>query len=206
MITENGDKIVLFGPRSNKALQRQYPELSKEPEFKDLAGDEMHFAWLMGNPSSPVDPEWTPQVRMTNAAAVAFISNPEKKKLYSSGAYSDAVKIAIERMSRYAPEARLVAKRIVQTIFQNYQKMVDVDVDKDFLTTKKVGKGEDAEEITEMDWTGRKQYIDSVKTIAETLPNLIKQLEEGFGIELKKGEEVGTKSIDVFHKNRTQQQ
>jgi len=41
--------------------------------------------------------------------------------------------------------------------------------------------------------------------MSETLPSLIKQIEEGFGItESKKAEEkLGSKSIDKYHQNKT---
>jgi len=82
--------------------------------------------------------------------------------------------------------------------------MVDVNVEKDFITIRTIGKGEDKEEIKEVDWSGKKSYIDSMAKISETIPSLIDQIEKGFGIaETKKGEEkMGSKSIDKFHQHK----
>ena len=51
----------------------------------------------------------------------------------------------------------------------------------------------------EINWTGRNSYVTSAKNISETLPSLIKQVEEGFGVtDIKEGE-VGSKAISRFH-------
>jgi hypothetical protein len=199
---ENEDKILLFGPKSGKSLLRLYPELSNEPDFKELSQEDLNFAWYVGNPSSPIDQEWEDQVKLRTAAATCFKNNELKRREYSSGQIPEHVKRAIERMKTYSPDARMLAKKMVQDTFERYQKLLNVNVEKDFLVTKKIGKGDSAEEITEMDWTGRKSYVDSASKIIAELPLMIKQLEEGFGItQSKKGkeEQLGKRAIDRYH-------
>lgn len=67
------------------------------------------------------------------------------------------------------------------------------------ISLKKNSEGEDI-----MDWTGRKQYVDSTEAIAKAMPVLLKQLEEGFGItDGKKSDvELGSKPIDKFHQDK----
>jgi hypothetical protein len=195
-------KPILFGPKNKKSLKKLYPEIDEDPVFKGIEGRDLLFAWYIGIPHSPIDADWNDSVRHKNAAAICF-EEGEKRHAYGSGDFPDEIKFAIDRFRKYSPEARAAAKNIVQKIFTNFEKLVNVDVEKDFLIKRKVGKGEDAEEVTEMDWTGRKQYVDSVTTISKTLPDLLKQVEEGFGISDKKADEIsGVRSIDRYHQNK----
>lgn len=199
------EKILLFGPKTGKSLLRLYPELANEPEFKELSQEELNFAWYTGNASSPIDPEWEDIVKYRAAAAVCFKNNDLKRKEYGSGNIPDEVKRAIEKMKTYSPDARMIAKRMVQDTFERYQKLLNVNIEKDFLVTKKIGKGEDAEEITEMDWTGRKSYVDSASKIMAELPEMVKKLEEGFGIthaKKAKEEQLGKRAIDRYHQQQ----
>lgn len=191
-------KILLFGPKSEKSLKKLHPELAREKEFKDLHPDDLLFSWYVGNPSSPIDPDWDDYTRFSSAAQACFTKpdQKDKKKLYAAGKFNEEVKIAIEKMKKYSPDARMLSKRMVQAMFHNFQKMVDVD-SKEFKTTDKDGK-----EGT--DWTAKKQYIDSCTKISEALPGIIRQIEEGFGIEetKKNGDTVRVKAIDKFHQDQ----
>lgn len=191
---------ILFGPKSAKSLMRQYPELRKEKEFKDISGDDLLFSWYIGNESSPIDPDWGEQIRYKTAAAYA-IRDEKMRAKYASMDVPDKVKEAIERMKKYSPEARMVAKRMVQAMFHNLQKIVNVDVE-DLVTVEKEfdDQGNVIAEKKEMDSTARKQYVDTCKTVSQTLPGLIEQLETGFGIsEEKEKGTTGVKAIDKFH-------
>lgn len=194
MDIENEDTILLFGPKNGKNLKKSYPELATQKEFKDLSNEDLLFAWYVGNPSSPIDPNLDIMFRNSSAAAVVFTKDSSRKANYAKGEYPDEVKIAIEKMSKYSPDARLVSKRMVQAMFQNFQKMVNVDP-REFISTDKEG-------TVTPDWTAKKQYIDSCTKISEALPGLIKQIEEGFGIEEKKNTSDGAKAIDKFHQDK----
>lgn len=192
------DSIILFGPKNGKSLLRAHPELSENPVFKSLPGDELLFAWYIGIPNSPIDNEWTEKVRFTHAAHKCFSKNKEKQEQFSSGLIPDEVKAAIEAFKKFNPEARNEALKMTQTIFNKYKQMVDVDVKADFVETDKDGN-------TSINFTARKQYIDSMAKIREELPLLIKQIEEGYGVtENKKIEEkkLGIKPIDKYHQNK----
>ena len=200
------EKIILYGPTTGKSLLRSYPELAAEPKFKDISGEDLLFSWYIGCPSSPVDPEWSDQTRYKTAAAKAIngINSKDKREKYSAGDIPDEVKQAIEKWRQMSPDARLLAKRMTQTMFSKLQQLVEVDVENDFVSIRTIGKGDDKEEIKEVDWAGRKSYVDSMAKISETLPSLIDQLEKGFGItESKKNEEkIGGKAIDKFHQQK----
>jgi len=194
MDIENEDTIFLFGPKNGKSLKKSYPELASQKEFKELTNEDLLFAWYVGNPSSPIDPNLDIMFRNSSAATIVFTKDSSKKLNYSKGEYSDEVKVAIDKMSKYSPDARLVSKRMVQAMFQNFQKMVNVNPN-EFISMDKDGNAT-------QDWTAKKQYIDSCTKISEALPGLIKQIEEGFGIEEKKNTSEGTKAIDKFHQDK----
>jgi hypothetical protein len=196
---ENDDiKIALFGPRSGKTLFRLYPELAAEPIFKAIHQDDLLFAWYMGIPDSPVDHDWPLKTRYK--ASASKLKDQEKRGKYSEGDIPEEVKIAIKKFETYSPEARQKAKLMVQRILSNWEEMVNVDVKNDFIYMK------DGSEL--IDFTARKQYIDSTRAISEALPAMLKQVEEGFGItESKKAEDMmGTKTIDKFHQSKQKEQ
>lgn len=185
-------KEILFGPKNGKTLIRSYPELEAVPEFKKLGPAELLFVWYIANLSSPVDYGWNNSIRYTTAASLAFPNDPIKKEKYANQDLPEDVRVAMRKMEKYSPDARMVAKRMTQTMFHNLQKIVDVHLDQ-FVKI-------DSEGNSSVDWSGKKQYVDMCQKTSEMLPVLIKQLEEGFGItENKKGEDLGKKAIDKFH-------
>lgn len=190
----DNDFNILFGPKDGKSLLRMYPELAKEPCFKDLPADELNFVWYYANPSSSIDPEEPDSVRANMSAGIVFKKNSDKIKKFSSMSFDEPVKKAIERMKKYSPDARAMAKRIAQTTLNNYMKLVEVKVS-DFEFINKDG-------IKEIDWSGRNQYVSSAAKINEVMPGLINQIEEGYGIETK-GQDAafkGNSAINVYHK------
>jgi len=192
---ENKEKPILFGPQTGKHLKKMYPELANEPLFKEIKNDDLLFAWYLGNKSSPIDPDWAEEIRFKEAARQAYPNDAEKRNAYANKNVPESVRLAVEKMGTYSPKARELAARTLQNHFHNMLEMSHVDVKKDFLYLDK-----DGNEL--IDWTARNQYISSVKTATEVLPNLIKQVEDGFGIEKTKKEESGTRPIDKFHNDK----
>jgi len=192
---ENKEKPILFGPSTGKHLKKMYPELANEPLFKEIKNDDLLFAWYLGNKSSPVDPEWPEELRYKESARQAITNDVEKRNAYANKNVPESVRLAVEKMGTYSPKARELAARTLQNHFHNMLEMSQVNVKEDFKYIDKEGN-----EL--IDWTARNQYISSVKTSVEVLPNLIKQVEEGFGIEKTKKEESGTRAIDKFHNDK----
>lgn len=206
MIEENKieEKVILYGPHSGKSLFRLYPDLKSIPEFKDLKSDELLFTWYLGIPNSPVDHDWDEKIRYTTAASKCF-NDPVKRKKFASFDIPEEIKVAIRRWSKFEPEARSAAKNAIQKIFHNFMKLADVDVEKDFQTTREVGNGDKKTVVTETDWTAKKQYTDMGLKIAESMPVLLKELEDGsYGITEKKNADVGVgnKTIDKYHQQK----
>lgn len=182
---------ILFKPQAGK-LRQIYPELKANKKFEDIPNDELLFVWYYACQSSTIDPELTDMIRATTAASITFKDAPEKKRKFIDLEFSEKIKEAIEEMKKYNPDARMVAKRIIQKTFNNLEKLTNVD-DDSFTWLDDEGQ-------KKTDWAGRKAYVDSVAKITETLPGLIAQMEHGFGIVDAK-EQTMKKSINTFHEN-----
>lgn len=195
-------QYLLYGPRNDRSLLQQYPDLKNKPELRERSKGEIYFCWLMGIPGSPVDEEWPIDQRRKIAARMAFPNDEDKMKAFAFSNLSDEIQSAIRVFERMKPEARMLADRMTQRAFYNFQKMINVDVEKDFLITKKI-KGPDGEmeEITETDHQSKKAYTDTVDKIMKSLPEMIDRIEKGYGIKEKKKDEEEERVIDIFHKN-----
>jgi hypothetical protein len=94
-------------------------------------------------------------------------------------------------MRKYSPSVRMRSKQMIETIMKNYEQLVKMDLS-DFVEVDDDGK-------EKINWPGRNSYVTSAKNIAEALPGLIKQVEEGFGITENKDGETGLKAIQRYH-------
>ena len=195
-------KESLFQPQNEKDLKKQFPELSDVEEFDKLTSSEMLFVWWYSNQTSPlVSPESemfqaSPQKRAEEAFEKSF-KRDDQKATYVSRNFPDRIRIAIARMAKFDVSVRSKAKNIVEEILSNYEKMVKVEM-ADFTTTDENGN-------TEISFTARNAYVNSCSKISDALPQIIRQVEEGFGLRPIKGaEQKGTKAIDYFHSTKDQ--
>lgn len=195
-INNNEQEALLFYPKNERDLRHLYPELSTMPDFKGLTGRDMMFIWWCENPSSPYVLEKLPDpLRISNAIGQAWGKiDTEKARAYISGNIPDNIRRAMDKMASFDPPARIKAKIIVNKIFNNFEKIVDVDVtDVNFI-----------DKDGNTDWSKKKAYIDACTNVSDALPKLLKQLEEGFGITVKDDKNTygsGVKAIDRFHQN-----
>jgi hypothetical protein len=202
------DNIVLFGPRDGKTIKKLYREIAEDPIFKAVTNnEELLWAWYMGIPHSPID-ENLPETTRCRVASSRCITDKSKRERFAEYNIPDEVRMAVEKFKRFSPEGRLIAQRAVQEMIFTLQKLSYAD-DSAFFSYRNI-KDDDGNvtQVKEMDWAGRKNYVDSCKTIAATLPELIKKLEEGgYGItEQRKTEDTakGGKPIDIYHQKGKQ--
>lgn len=189
---------ILFKPKEGK-LRQLYPELNENKKFKDLNQEELYFAWLYGCASSPIPPELTDAIRAKTAAAEAIKSDKKLRERYANMEFSEKMKEAVEEMQKYNPDVRMVAKRITQNNFRVLEKMSQTNVE-DF----KYQDGVDLEgnPVMKIDFSGYKQFVDMVAKTADTMPTLIAQMEQGFGVVDTKGNDATEKIIDVYHSRK----
>jgi hypothetical protein len=193
------DRQYLFGPKNEKDLKRQYPELGKESEFKGLTTGELLFVWWYANATSPLctDENLDDKSRVAKAYEQAFSKNKDddRKRSYYSFNFPDRIKLAIDKMRKFNPSIRIRSKQMVETIIKNYEELIKIDLN-DFIEVSEDG-------ARKINWSGRNSYVTSAKNISEALPSLIKQVEEGFGITDTKDDESGLNAIQRFHSTNT---
>lgn len=194
--------VVMFGPRNSKDLKRQYPELGDIKEFSSLTTGELLFSWYYANPTSPfvMDANMSDKLRASNAFGIAFptVTKESTKEEYLSLNFPERVRQAIDRWRRFNPTVRIRAKSIVEKALENMEKLVEMKME-DFVEIDEDGN-------KKINWTGRNSYVNSIAKISDTLPQLIAQVETGFGIVNYKGETSSlSKAIDRFHETKKDQ-
>jgi len=193
------NKYLLFGPQNETDLRRQYPDLWDVEEFVKLSVGEMLFVWWFANPTSPLIAEdnLPDKNRSIKAYEKAFKSHPDenRKTNYYSLNFPDKIRLAIDRMKKFEPSVRIRGKMMLEKIMKNFESMIEVNMD-DFKVKDDEGKS-----TGEIDFTARNNYVNSAKTIIQALPDLVSQVEQGFGVKDKGKEIEGEKAIDRFHKS-----
>lgn len=212
--------VLLFAPKDDKDLKKTYSELSNIKEFDELSSKELLFSWHHSCPTGSQSNNKDERQRIVKSLIAAYGGReyvPDSVLTpYSEGNIPTKVRIAMERMAKFQVAPRLIAKRMVEKMFINFDKMVSIDVEEDFrrpvdntfdgseMADHLSGKTPQVpQEIKEWDFGAMKQYTDTCAKISETMPTLLRQYEEGFGItEGKKGESRQSSAIDKFHQNK----
>lgn len=194
------DDVRLFGPKNEQDLRRQYKELKDSPEFTQLTNKELLFTWWFACPTSPfVMNEYPTRERMDAAIGKSFGKMDAKMHAeYVALNFPERVRVAVEKMRSYRPDLRVRSKLMIEDIFNRFETMIQTS-DNDFHKFDSEGS------YVGIDWTAKKQYMDTMKMIAGELPGLVNQLEESFGIDIEENNEAvvrGTKAIDRYVRNK----
>ena len=164
-----GESYVLFEP-GDKDIRIEYPELAEVEEFADLKTAELLFVWYYANRSSPFYYVKNDRHKISNCIYHSFGKEltKEDKGKYQSRNFPQKIRDAIERMEHYNPSVRLKAKLTIERIFLNLQNMTEVS--------------KEMKEDMDSDLALRKQYVELSTKVAQDIPGIVRQLEEGFGI------------------------
>lgn len=181
--TQSRREQSLFAPTKGKNvdLKRLHPELANEKEFAGISAAELRFAWYYAIYYAKADPA----VRLRKSIEFGFWDRltPSQKKDYLNHKFPDTVNKAIAKFTTYDLDSRVVARFITELTLQNWKILLDIDM------------GE------LLDWEDKKKYIDMSKTITSNLPELIRQVESGFGVrETKFDKTVKESYINDFHR------
>ena len=186
-------KIYMFRP-TEKDLRIEYPELARINEFGELKTKELKFVWYYANRTSP----FYTATRGDRTKILSCIRNSfgnsfkdedsvEYNK-YLKGNFPPKIREAIERMERFNPGARVRAKMSIEMVFDNLEKSMFVD--------------EEMEDKMREDIDLRKKYIELSIKVSESMPTIVAQMEEGFGIRTSKSFESGDRAptmMDMLH-------
>lgn len=162
--------IKLFNPTKDKDLRIDYPELAEMDEFKNLEPSMVKFCWYVGNRTSPLY-NLKREDKVLKALSILFPRGyeriPQAREL-AEGNFSEDIVRGIERMTIFNPENRLKAMLISDYTFNQLQQLIYVD--------DKV--------LKMMDFDEKKKYSDLLIKVQSSLPDIIKNLESGFGVKV----------------------
>lgn len=167
-------EIQLFGVEHKGDIKRDYPELAKIEEFKDLSPHEVRFCWLVGNRTSPIFALERGE-RLRKAAAIVwgenYRSNPKAKikEIVSSTGEDDMpedILKGIYKMNTFNPGYRLKAKLMAEYIFETLSTLIIIS---------------DTEKMA-MDTDEKKKYSDFVIKVSSELQGMVERLESSYGV------------------------
>lgn len=142
-------------------------------EFEALGATELMFVWHYANPTSDLMAIENDMDRVIKALELSnFTPTKVVKDDILRLVFSENMAVAIDRMRRMEPDARLMARKMISSILKNYKNLCDPTSYQD--------------EDGNMDTT---KYVNSTTKIAQELPNMIAKLEEGFGVSSRSDDE-----------------
>jgi hypothetical protein len=180
----------LFRPISVRGLLNDYPELNDVTEFKKLSKVELLFTWYFANEASPFYDQDDEFERAKNSLKYALYVAQDNsvtraiRQQYATLEFPEKVASAILKMKTYKLGPRVRAKKMVDNILNNFEKIIKMDIDSEEF--KKDG---------EKDFDKIKKYVDSATNIAKNIPDLISMSESGFAV-AKRGEEMSDSEVD----------
>lgn len=180
-------EVTLFGMETQGDLRVEYPELADTAEFSGMKAKEVRLCWLLGNRTSPIY-KLSKRDRVIKALEIVYGTYYEKNsdaKVILEGNMPDHIILGIKKMETYNPEYRLKAKLLSQYMFEVLNNMVVLS----------------QVELAGMDIDEKKKYTDLVVKVHEQLPDMVKRLENSYGvktIERKSKKEVMVSINDVL--------
>lgn len=168
----NGQEIKIFEP-SDKDMRIEYPELNDIPEFEGLSGTELKFVWYWSNRTSPYCGMKNIKFKTTKCISASFGDGAKKEQYsrYMANSFPEKIRIAMDRMERFSPSTRLRAKLTIEKIFENLEKITEI-TEEDF-----------------MDLQSRKEYANLAVTVTKNMGDMVKQMENAFGVKYSGKEE-----------------
>jgi len=162
------NKAIQLFPQTDKDLRHEYEELGEIEEFRILSQREMNFVWYFANSSSPyyVLPEKDRLMKCLELMKGELTD--EKLEAYYDMRFPKNVASAIDRMRKFDPKLRIQAKAITIKIFNNIKRIVNINPD------------------SIVDMEEKKKYVSMSLDIMKSMPDLVRQLEMGFGVREKK--------------------
>lgn len=176
----------LFVPRNGKKLSFDYPELSNNKDIKDLSKSEMLFCYFLGCETSPLvqyyEGDNLEHVSLAISKAIEAsgidLSDQEVYQYTNERMFPSRITKGVNAFSRYKTSVRLRAKLMQQKMLDNFEKIVDVDVNgAEFNIVDKEGR-----DTGEKDYDKVKKYVDAATKISNDLQGIIDKIEYGYGV------------------------
>lgn len=165
-------EIQLFGVSHDGDLLREYPDLAKFEEFKDLDPSKVKFCWLVGNRTSPIF-NLERAERIERALNIVwgnhYKRNPTIEDIVNASGADDMpeeILKAIYKMNTFSPSRRLRAKLMAEYIFDTLSELVVVS----------------PSDMRLMDVDDKKKYADLAIKVSSELGGMVERIESAYGV------------------------
>lgn len=185
-------EIQLFNETNEGDLLREYPELAKMDEFKDLDPKKVKFCWLVGNRTSPIF-KLDRTERILRALKIVwgqhYAKNPTIQDIVKSKGGEDMpedILKGIYKMNTFSPSHRLKAKLMAEYIFEALNELIVVS----------------PTEMQAMDIDDKKKYADLAIKVSSELNGMVERIESSYGvktIDRKNKKQIQVKINDIMH-------
>jgi len=165
-----GKRIKIYEP-SERDYFEQYPDLLNQEAFSGLTQQEAKFCWYFAYRFSPFRDEVNIHRKITACFELSFGKDKRLEPLldqYKQQAWPEKLNDAMDFFRRINPDVRTAALDMCKKIFEQYKSIVNSADEK--ITNKK------------MDISEQKNYVALTVDINKAIPDLVKTIEEGFGI------------------------
>lgn len=181
----DAEVYALFAPRTVNSLSVDYPELRNYEEFR-IKKHDLLFVWYYSCKVSPlydhVDVKSKREKIERCAKASGLIIPSDSKSRFLEGNFTAKMSAAINRMESFEPAVRIMMKLDSMQKFMTLKKLTSLKLDDDGNHESFKNKDD------EINFTAKKQYMDMILKLEEKKPQVIEQIENGFGITgIKKG-------------------
>ncbi len=166
--------MTLFKPDGDPFLD--YPELSEYEEFTVLNLKDFRFVWQYANKTSPTEGN-----KKKSYIAVYGETNDTRMSKFLDGSFPADIRAAIEVMKNFSPSVRMKSKMMVEKIFNDYDQIANIDL-----------TGLENEEC--------KKVMSMKQDVVKNLPDIIRRMEEGFGIKLEEKKESDNRENTLMDK------
>jgi len=196
----------LFVPRGKQSLMQDYPELKKSAFLNTLRKDKLLFCWYLGCEGSPCYEYYNSDNSKEFAQALKFarkksglkITDVEFKDYIENSFLPADLRKGIEIFSNFKLGVRIRLKRMVESMLNNFEKVINVDISSpDFNVIDREGNN-----TNERDYDKIKKYTDTCINIRNKFSEILEQAEQSFGVsEVEEEErfEVGQSFLDLKH-------
>jgi len=195
---DDREKYSMFFPKSRRKLIDDYPELGKIDAFRKLNRSEMLFVWYYACQASPYydQDDFGRIIDLCLKKSFGKGMGRKSRERFISGNFPEKITAAIEVMRRFEPGPRIRAKKLVEKILENFEKLINIDVENDAQFVDPDGG---------INVNKKNAYVGLSVRISNQMPNLLAQVEEGYGITSLDGhdpEEEGSSLIESYHQEQ----
>jgi len=199
----------IFVPVVNRDLRKSYPELAKIPEFKGMRSLDIKFCWYYAVYFSD-EKSHASRVKLAVDHSYRSEMDPALLEQFIKNNFPDSIRSAIKRFESFDIGSRIRAKFVAERMLDGFEKLARTEVDtvgvvKIYALSDTAEEGDPVGE--KRDWNQVNAYVNSMVKINEALPDLVKRVEEGFGVSAPgTSESMGANIRDDFQRINEEQQ